>query len=80
MDEPKVLEIRRKYSAGEADQYELAKEYGVGQSTIGRIVRGENWRHVEGKVTRRMKARGDVAYGQEPPVPLRKPDMFEAAV
>lgn len=34
--------IRREHAAG-ANQIELARRYGVGRSTIGRVVRGERW-------------------------------------
>lgn len=40
-----VLEIRRRYIGRQGiSQAELAKEYGVSQGQIGRIIRGENWR------------------------------------
>jgi plasmid maintenance system antidote protein VapI len=45
-----VEEIRRRYAAGEAYQHQLAQEYGVRQSTIGRIVRGEVWAEAGGPV------------------------------
>lgn len=39
-----VLEIRRR---GATEKYKvLAAEYGVNVTTIGKIVRGEKWRHV----------------------------------
>ena len=44
LTEDTVQEIRRLYLEGGADQYQLADRFGVGQSTIGRIVRGEHWR------------------------------------
>jgi hypothetical protein len=40
-----VIEIRRIYSIGFATQKQLARRYGVGQTHIGRIVRGESWVH-----------------------------------
>jgi hypothetical protein len=43
MDPAKAAEIRRAYFAREAKQAALAKQYGVGQSTISRIVSGEVW-------------------------------------
>lgn len=41
-----VLEIRRAYSAREASQDALAHSFGVGQTTISRIVRGSRFRHL----------------------------------
>jgi transposase len=38
----KVLEIRQRFSEG-AKQIELAREFSMGQSQIGRIVRRESW-------------------------------------
>lgn len=47
LSEGDVLEIRRRYVKGERPtQTELAEEYGVGHSQIGRIVRGEAWTHI----------------------------------
>lgn len=37
-----VREIRRRYADGEANQYELAAEYGCTQANISLIVRGES--------------------------------------
>lgn len=42
----KVSEIRRRYEAGNVTQRELASEYGVRQTTIGRIVLRQTWTHV----------------------------------
>lgn len=39
-----VLEIRRKYASGQYTQRGLAKEYNIGQTTVGHIVRREQWR------------------------------------
>ena len=36
-------EIRRKYFSREAKQAELAREYGLAQSSISRIVSGQVW-------------------------------------
>ncbi len=46
MTADKVREIRRKYRSNEANQYELAEQYGVTQTTVGLIVRNKTWRHV----------------------------------
>lgn len=40
---PQVIEIRQLYSAGRHTQTELAQSYGVGQTAISKIVRGEKW-------------------------------------
>jgi len=42
----KVIEIRRRYDAGEQDQYELANDYHVSQAAIGNITRRDTWRHI----------------------------------
>ncbi|MDE1011115.1 MAG: HNH endonuclease [Paraburkholderia fungorum] len=42
-----VLEIRRKYSSDRITQHLLAAEYGVGQTQISRIIRNEEWLHLE---------------------------------
>jgi hypothetical protein len=41
-----VLEIRRTYAAGEADQKTLASMCGVSQAQISAIVRHESWKHL----------------------------------
>ncbi len=41
-----VRQIRERYAVGGIFQYELASEYGMAQSNIGRIVRREIWAHV----------------------------------
>lgn len=46
LDEKTVREIRKRYADGDGYQYELAKEYGVIQSTISAIVRRETWSHI----------------------------------
>jgi hypothetical protein len=42
-----VKDIIRRYTAKEADQYQLAREYSVSQTTIGSVVRRATWRHVD---------------------------------
>lgn len=44
----KVAEIRAMYHNREANQYELADQFGVSQAAIGAIVRNKTWRHVSG--------------------------------
>jgi DNA-binding transcriptional regulator LsrR (DeoR family) len=43
MNKAKAEEIRRRYFAREAKQTELAKEYGVKQNTISRIISEQVW-------------------------------------
>lgn len=45
LTEPQVLEIRRRFAQGE-QQAALAKEYGVTQTHMRRVLHGENWRHI----------------------------------
>jgi hypothetical protein len=44
--EKDVLEIRRLYAKGKLSQQKIAKIYGVGKSTIGRIIRRDSWWYV----------------------------------
>ena len=41
-----VREIRSRYAAGGVRQIDLANEFGVGRGAVGKIVRGERWRHI----------------------------------
>ncbi|MCO5195351.1 MAG: HNH endonuclease [Anaerolineae bacterium] len=41
-----VRTIRQQYATGNFSQRKLAKEYRVGQTTIGQIVRREKWQHL----------------------------------
>ena len=41
-----VREIRARYVHENVTQYELAKQYGVAQTTISAAVRGANWKEV----------------------------------
>ena len=47
LTEHEVLEIRRRYAAGEADQYVLAQRFGISQQHISDIVRRKRWAHLE---------------------------------
>lgn len=46
LTEAQVLEIRRRYAAKEANQYQLADEYGMSQPIISDIVRRKLWAHL----------------------------------
>ena len=46
LTEAAVLEMRRRYAAKEATQYQLAAEFGVGQATVWRALKGKCWTHV----------------------------------
>ncbi|WP_353962441.1 HNH endonuclease [Streptomyces sp. NBC_01239] len=46
LDTTLISEIRRRYAAGGVRQVDLAKEFGVAQSHISRIVRAASWSHV----------------------------------
>ena len=43
MTPAKAAEIRRRYFAREAKQAELAREYGIRQHSVSRIVSGLSW-------------------------------------
>ncbi len=46
LTEESVLEIRNKYIPFEYSVYKLAKEYGVGKTTIEAIVTKRSWKHI----------------------------------
>jgi hypothetical protein len=46
LTDDKVFEIRRAYSAGEANQYELARRFEMGQPAIQLITSGRTWKHL----------------------------------
>lgn len=45
-----VLEIRRRYAAGNVTQQELGDEFGVDRKTVSVIVRRETWEHLKDEV------------------------------
>lgn len=47
LTDEKVAEIRRLYAAGLGLQREIAAQFGVTQTMVGNIVRGEAWTHVQ---------------------------------
>jgi DNA invertase Pin-like site-specific DNA recombinase len=44
LTEPQVQQIRRLYATDGTTQEALAQQFGVTQTTIGRILRGETWK------------------------------------
>jgi hypothetical protein len=46
LTEDDVRAIRERYAAGGVGQVELAREYGVGKTTIGHILMRRNWAHI----------------------------------
>jgi DNA invertase Pin-like site-specific DNA recombinase len=46
LTEDDVREIRRLYATGNFTQRELALEFGIARSAIGKIVRRQAWKHV----------------------------------
>ena len=46
-----VYEIRVQYSNGGVSQRELAKRYGVSQSSVHLICKGKSWKHVKGPIS-----------------------------
>lgn len=46
LSEAQVIEIRRAYAAGEANQSDLARRFGVKPSTVSMVVLRKNWRHL----------------------------------
>lgn len=41
-----VRALRRRYRTGERSQHQLAREYGIGQTTVWNVLAGRTWRHV----------------------------------
>ncbi|GKU79305.1 hypothetical protein [Paenibacillus sp. L3-i20] len=46
LNENQVMEIRNKYLPGLVGTKQLAREYGVSNTTIASIVTGKTWRHI----------------------------------
>jgi hypothetical protein len=46
LTEASVIAIRERYARGDGNQYSLAKEYGVCQSVLFRIIHRKSWKHV----------------------------------
>lgn len=46
LTEAQVIEIRRRYAAGDVSQRELGEEFGVTNSAISHITRRRRWKHV----------------------------------
>jgi hypothetical protein len=46
LTENEVRQIRAKYAAGGVSQGELGHQFGVTQTVVGDILRGQSWRHV----------------------------------
>lgn len=42
-----VIEIRERYATGEIYQAELAKEYGVTQAVVQKLIRRKIWKHID---------------------------------
>lgn len=53
-----VLEVCDRYARGDATQAQLAREYGMTQTGIGHLVRGETWTEVPRPLTTRGKGAG----------------------
>lgn len=43
---PRVREIRARYAAGGVSICQLAREYGLGETPMRRLIHGQTWRHV----------------------------------
>ena len=48
LTEDQVKEMRRRYAAGGVRQKDLAAEFGIARASVGSIVTGVNWRHLDG--------------------------------
>jgi hypothetical protein len=46
LNQDQVVEVRTRHAKGERDQIKLAKEYGVTQSAMNKILTRKNWKHV----------------------------------
>lgn len=47
LTEKDVEQIKKRYAKGNIFQKDLAKEFGVRQSTIGNIITGSTWKHLK---------------------------------
>ena len=56
LTEKQVQEIRQARCAGKIEQRELASRYGVGESTISRILRGSHWKGAGGSLPATTRA------------------------
>lgn len=56
LTDDQVVAIRERYNVGDVGVDDLAREYKVGSTTIGQVVRGEKWRHIGGKCKKRDAA------------------------
>jgi DNA-binding XRE family transcriptional regulator len=57
LTENEVVRIRNLYASNEFNQKELAKRFGVDNSTICQIIRGQKWKHAGGPITHSHKPR-----------------------
>ncbi len=46
VSETQVIEIRRRHATGKVTHAQLSAEYGISTTQVGRIVHGDNWRHL----------------------------------
>lgn len=58
LTEEKVLSIRREYRWHKVTQKQLAKKYGVAPCTIGFVLNGSSWKHVDLSVPGHPKKHG----------------------
>jgi hypothetical protein len=47
LKESEVIAIRKEYALGKTSHHKLALKYGVTKPSIGYILRGQTWRHLE---------------------------------
>ena len=55
LTERAVLSIRERYAQGDSSTV-LALEFGVADSAISAVIRGDRWRHVGGPIVRQGRA------------------------
>lgn len=73
VNDASVVLIRERYARGET-QRAIAEDYGLDRTTIGCIVRGENWPDAGGPIVRRGSPRGE----SRPDAKLTEADVREA--
>lgn len=72
--ESQVVAIREEYAAGGISKRMLSQKYGVSESTIGQVTRGEIWRSARGPIT--TPDGGKNQYSYAPPTQCKRGHEF----
>lgn len=72
LTEPQVRDIRARYTGAWGEQTALAREFGVSQALISKIVRGEVWGHIDHEVQSNVGPRGSAKLTREQVIEIRR--------